>query len=161
MALLTSVLPFNDYDFYLCGPPRFAQSLYEGLRGMSVIDTRIHSEAFGPASLTRRENRAGTIELLPAPATTDVPVYFTRSAKEARWDPDAGSLLELAEARGLAPEFSCRLGNCGACRTKIISGAVTYAKMPEAAVAEGEALICCAVPAATTAEPNSRLELDL
>ncbi|PZM15126.1 pyridoxamine 5'-phosphate oxidase family protein [Rhizobium tubonense] len=160
-ALLTSVLPFNDYDFYLCGPPSFAQSLYDGLRGLNVIDGHIHSETFGPASLTRTRDRPGEVKLLPAAAKTSVPVYFARSAKEARWDPGAGSLLELAESRGLSPAFSCRLGNCGTCHTKVIAGAVTYDEVPDAAVEEDEALICCAVPAATPAGPGGRLELDL
>ncbi len=30
MALLSRFLPFNDYDFYLCGPPSFTQALYGG-----------------------------------------------------------------------------------------------------------------------------------
>ncbi len=87
------------------------------------------------------------------------PVYFMRSGKEARWEPGSGTLLELAEARGLAPDFSCRLGNCGSCRTKIFSGAVAYIKEPTADAADDEALICCAVPAADDA--GARLELDI
>jgi ferredoxin len=55
-------------------------------------------------------------------------------------------LLELAEGRGLEPEFSCRAGNCGTCRTRLIEGAVTYLKEPTAKVDEGEVLLCCAVP---------------
>ena len=31
-----AVLPFGDYDFYLCGPAGFMQSLYEGLTGMGI-----------------------------------------------------------------------------------------------------------------------------
>jgi ferredoxin len=68
-------------------------------------------------------------------------------------------LLELAEARGLAPEFSCRLGNCGSCRTKILSGSVAYTKEPTADAADDEALICCAVPAAS--DTGARLKLDI
>ncbi len=156
-ALLSAVLPFNDYDFYLCGPPAFMQSLYDSLRELNIADTRIHAEAFGPASLTRKTDEAETAAPMANPAAGPVSVQFLQSAKEARWNPASGSLLELAEARGLAPEFSCRLGTCGSCRTKIVSGAVTYAKRPEAPVADGEALICCAVPA----EGTDILQLDL
>jgi ferredoxin len=70
-----------------------------------------------------------------------------RSAKEARWSAESGSLLELAEQRGLNPESSCRDGRCGTCRTRVLQGEVTYAKTPEFAVAKDEALICCALPA--------------
>ena len=48
------ILPFDDYDFYLCGPSGFMQSIHDGLRGLNVADARIHAEAFGPASLLRR-----------------------------------------------------------------------------------------------------------
>jgi ferredoxin len=84
-----------------------------------------------------------------------------RSAKEARWEPGSGTLLELAEARGLSPEFSCRLGNCGSCRTKIIAGKVAYTRTPTAPVGEDEALICCSVPAATEGDEGQPLQLDL
>jgi ferredoxin-NADP reductase/predicted pyridoxine 5'-phosphate oxidase superfamily flavin-nucleotide-binding protein len=157
MGLLSSVLPFNDYDFYLCGPPGFMQSVYDVLRGLNVANERIHAEAFGVASIARSgDGVAAAVPSHPA-AEVAVPVYFMRSAKEARWEPGAGTLLELAEARGLQPEFSCRLGNCGSCRTKVLSGAVAYTRTPTAAVADDEALICCSVPAAG----DTRLELDL
>ncbi len=36
MAMLTRFLPFNDYDFYLCGPAQFTQGLYDGLRSFNI-----------------------------------------------------------------------------------------------------------------------------
>ncbi|MCQ8228973.1 2Fe-2S iron-sulfur cluster-binding protein [Pantoea trifolii] len=147
MALLSQVLPFNDYDFYLCGPPQFTQALYDGLRTFNIADDRIHAEAFGPSSLQRsRDVVAEENPLLPV-ATQSVPVKFMDSLKEARWTPDAGSLLELAEARGLSPTYSCRAGHCGSCKTKLLQGAVTYPTPPSAQVADDEVLICCARPA--------------
>ncbi|MCW6031780.1 pyridoxamine 5'-phosphate oxidase family protein [Pantoea sp. JK] len=147
MALLSRVLPFNDYDFYLCGPPQFTQALYDGLRTLNIADDRIHAEAFGPSSLQRsRDVVAEEKPLLPV-ATQSVPVKFMDSRKEARWTPDAGSLLELAEARGLSPAYSCRAGHCGSCKTKLLQGAVTYPTPPSAQVADDEVLICCARPA--------------
>lgn len=147
MALLSQVLPFNDYDFYLCGPPPFIQALYDGLRSYNIADNRIHTEAFGPSSLQRREDEAKPAKVLPPVATHAVPITFMTSLKEARWTPESGSLLELAEARGLSPEYSCREGHCGSCKTRLIKGAVTYKTLPSASVAEDEVLICCAVPA--------------
>ncbi len=57
VALLLDTLPFNDYDFYLCGPAGFMQSLYDGLRDLNIADERIHAEAFGPASMQRRRDK--------------------------------------------------------------------------------------------------------
>lgn len=162
MDLLKVKLPFNDYDFYLCGPGAFMQGIYDGLRGLNIADGRIHAEAFGPSGLQRKPD-AGAVPAVPqrAPATTSVPVAFMKSAKEARWQPSGGSLLELAESRGLQPEFSCRKGTCGSCRTRILSGAVSYTTIPTASVAADEALICCSVPAAPEDGGGEHLHLDL
>jgi ferredoxin-NADP reductase/predicted pyridoxine 5'-phosphate oxidase superfamily flavin-nucleotide-binding protein/ferredoxin len=163
--LLRARLPFDDYDFYLCGPAAFMQSLYDGLRALNVPDARIHAEAFGASSIKRQEGKEqisgqqsetqqghtrqdGVPQERARPATAPVPVRFLHAAKEVRWTPDGGSLLDLAEQSGLAPEFGCREGNCGTCRTRIAQGSVAYARQPEFDVTEGEALICCAVPGA-------------
>lgn len=161
MALLTRVLAFDDYDFYVCGPPSFTQALYDGLRHRNIADGRIHAEAFGPSSLTRTADAGVATPVRPPPSTGPVPVVFTDSLKEARWTPDAGTLLDLAEARGLSPAFGCREGSCGTCRTKLITGAVTYVREPTAAVAADEVLICCAVPAGRDADDGNRIQLVL
>jgi hypothetical protein len=74
-------------------------------------------------------------------------VYFAESAKEARWTAQSGSLLELAESRGLTPDFSCRGGSCGTCRTRLVSGKVHYPNPPAEMPEDDRVLICCAVPA--------------
>ena len=135
----------------ICAPPAFSQALYDGLRGYGVADDRIHAEAFGPASLKRTAAQQQEAPAGPPPATTSIPVTFIDSLKEARWEPGSGSLLELAEARGLAPEFSCREGHCGTCKTRLLKGAVSYPRQPAARVGADEVLVCCAVPAG--AEP--------
>ena len=162
MAMLSAKLPFNDYDFYLCGPGSFMQGVYDGLRGLNIADGRIHAEAFGPSGLQRKPD-LGAVPTVPqrAPATTSVPVAFMKSGKEARWEPGSGSLLELAEARGLQPEFSCRKGTCGSCRTRVLAGAVAYTTIPTADVAADEALICCSVPAAPEDGGGDHLHLDI
>ncbi|VXC88269.1 Nitric oxide dioxygenase [Burkholderia sp. 8Y] len=158
MDLLTSFLPFNDYDFYLCGPGAFMQSLYDGLRAFNIADTRIHAEAFGPASLVRTPDRGVDIKPMRPPATEAVPVRFAKSGRDAQWQPASGTLLELAEACSVETESNCRGGTCGTCRTRIVSGAVSYASEPAFHVDDNEALICCARPAADTDAP---LRLDL
>ncbi|OED08253.1 pyridoxamine 5'-phosphate oxidase family protein [Burkholderia sp. A2] len=158
--LLRATLPFDDYDFYLCGPSGFMQAVYDGLRDLNVADHRIHAESFGPSGLKRRVD-SGASTPLRAPADTPTPVAFVKSGKEARWQPGSGSLLDLAEARGLTPEYGCRGGSCGTCRTRIIEGAVTYPVAPEFKVPDDEALICCAVPAHRESGGGDRLLLDV
>lgn len=147
LDLLKALLPFNDFDFYVCGPAAFTQEIYDGLRGMHIRDERIHAETFGPSSLKRSGDSQGVAFEQPPAATEAVPVVFERSAKEARWQPAGGTLLELAESRGLSPEFSCRGGSCGTCKTRLISGQVHYPVPPAERPAPDHVLICCAVPA--------------
>ncbi len=162
MALLTRQLPFNDYDFYICGPAAFTQALYDGLRGLNIADARIHAEAFGPSSLVRTAESGAPAAAPARPAATGpVPVAFMASAKEARWTPASGTLLELAEARGLSPEFSCREGTCGTCKTKLLRGAVTHLRQPGVSLADDEVLICCAVPAEPQSADEDRVQLEL
>jgi ferredoxin len=149
-ALLKTLLEVEDYDqldFVLCGPGSFTQGLYDGLRELDIRDARIHAETFGPSTLRRVLDPDAVVIEQPPAATTSVPVVFQRSAKEARWQPDGGSLLELAESRGLRPEFSCRGGSCRTCKTRLISGQVNYPQPPAEVPDDGQVLICCAIPA--------------
>lgn len=156
MDLLKAHLPFGDYDFYLCGPASFMQSVYDGLRRLNIADESIHAEAFGPSGL-KRDGAAGSANIRSAPrASEPARVIFAQSAKEARWKPGDGTLLELAEDRGLNPAFGCRAGHCGNCRTSVLKGQVSYLSEPSYPVADGEALICCSVPAS-----GGDLHLDL
>ena len=144
---LLEVEDFDQVDFVVCGPGSFTQALYDGLRALDIRDSRIHAETFGPSTLRRQPDPDAIVIEQPPAATSSVPVVFQRSAKEARWQPDGGSLLELAESRGLHPEFSCRGGSCGTCKTRLISGQVTYPLPPAEVPDEGHVLICCAIPA--------------
>jgi ferredoxin-NADP reductase/predicted pyridoxine 5'-phosphate oxidase superfamily flavin-nucleotide-binding protein len=156
--VLKTLLPFDDHEFFLCGPPSFMQALYDGLRDLGVRDARIQAEAFGPSSLKRRPDDAAATPPPPAPAAAQATVSFTRTGEAAEWTPERGTLLEFAEGKGLNPPFSCRAGHCGSCATRLSAGRVTYAEPTAWRPAEGEVLLCCAVPAAGGGE---RIELDL
>ncbi|TWC39628.1 hypothetical protein FBY03_104179 [Pseudomonas sp. SJZ079] len=160
IQLLKALLPFDDFDFYLCGPSRFTQGLYDSLRALRIADARIHAESFGPSTLRRQPDSGPALLQQTMAATGSVPVLFAQSAKQARWTPESGSLLELAESRGLKPEFSCRGGSCGTCSTRLVSGQVHYPLPPAELPPSGEVLICCAIPALAS-EGSSGLVLDL
>ncbi len=160
MDFLRANLPFDDYDFYLCGPGSFMQTLYDGLMDLSISNDRIHAEAFGPAAL----NRVPSIDTMsPKEEVADKPVQvsFAKSGIETKWTPDSGSLLDLAEAVGLTPEFSCRTGSCGTCATRINAGKVAYEDEPSATGSEDSAFICCSMPAKGDAVSDNRLTLDM
>jgi ferredoxin len=164
IELLKAVLPFGDFDFYLCGPPGFMQATYDGLRELNVADDRIKAETFGPSSLKRSGatgTGAGGAAVLTPAATDSVQVVFTESGKEGRWNPAGGSLLDVAEAQGLTPPFGCRGGSCGTCRTRVLKGAVTYPTQPSFQVEADEALICCALPAQGMQASTDALQLEI
>jgi ferredoxin-NADP reductase/predicted pyridoxine 5'-phosphate oxidase superfamily flavin-nucleotide-binding protein len=143
-------LPLDDYDFYLCGPSGFMQSMYDELMTLGIRDERIFAEAFGPSTIRRQivQNKVAAKAIIEE--GDDVIVKFNISGFEQRWSKGDDVLLEVAEAHGLEPEFSCRTGTCGSCAVKVKSGEVAYRTQPTASVNSGEALICCAVPAKGT-----------
>ncbi|MEP1330633.1 pyridoxamine 5'-phosphate oxidase family protein [Pseudophaeobacter sp.] len=168
---LRQVLALDDYDFFLCGPAPFMQGVYDSLRDLGVADVRIFAEGFGPASLTRRldETAQPTDQDVPAADEADAALVTfaktdgatsNRSSTEHSWSPADGTLLELAEAHGHSPAFSCRTGSCGSCATRLRHGAVSYRKTPTAAHEADEVLLCCARPA-RLAKGSAPLELDL
>ena len=64
------------------------------------------------------------------------------------------SLLSFLEQQGIIHEYQCRSGYCGACRVKIKTGRVSYAKVPLAFLQQDEILLCCC-------RVESDLELEL
>ena len=146
VELLQAILPERDFDFYLCGPTPFLKSLYRGLLAWGVPESRIRYEFFGPATALK----AGEEGDRPAARTTEVTggvqVTFARSGVTAPWDPSAESLLDLAEAQGLRPDFSCRSGICQSCISKLLDGEVEYFQEPLDVPDPGCVLICSAKP---------------
>ncbi|MEM8848870.1 MAG: pyridoxamine 5'-phosphate oxidase family protein [Pseudomonadota bacterium] len=151
--LLRRRLPLDDYEVYLCGPPGFMQATYEACRTLGIADARIFAEAFGPASITRRPDAGSPA---PIPEADRAAITFT-SGPEVAWSDGGPTLLEAAEAAGLAPAKSCRSGRCGTCAAKLLKGKTVYRTKPSARPDDGEILVCCAVPAPGTGP----IEIDL
>jgi len=73
-------------------------------------------------------------------------VTFSESGQQHPWDPAEESLLSFAESRGIDVNSQCRAGECGACRTRLISGEVEYRKPPDVNPGRGHCLLCVSVP---------------
>lgn len=150
MELLAEVLPFGDHDFYLCGPPPFMQAMYDGLTGLGVRDKRINFESFGPATVLKHDAKPKERTAKGQTADEPVKVNFAKSGVETEWSPDKGTILELAEASGLSPGYSCRTGICGTCAVRIKCGSVDYLEDAIGPREDGEVLICCSTPRSAT-----------
>ncbi|MFQ5462448.1 MAG: 2Fe-2S iron-sulfur cluster-binding protein [Phycisphaerae bacterium] len=142
--LLKEWLPSNEYEFYICGPPPMMKMLTSDLKEWGVPEDRVRFEAFGPASVksTKKTNTTDQAETGPASAK----VAFAKSGKVARWTPDGGSLLELAEANGVEISSGCRAGSCGTCKVAVREGKISYANPPAADCEPGSCLACVALP---------------
>jgi ferredoxin-NADP reductase len=103
-----------ERDVFLCGPDSFAHDVERYLRDLGYDMSRYHTESFGtgrpvPASFGNPESLR-----LKEPLYK---VKFTKSGKIVDTDQHV-TLLELAEAHGIAVDYSCRVGSCGECEMK-------------------------------------------
>ena len=153
--LLKQVLPNNHCQFYLCGPPAFMESIYQGLMEWQVPEGRIFFEAFGPASIgKKKQSEVETSDAIAAKYDQLDPVTFKKSDHTVLWSANHESLLDLAEANGIFPDSGCRAGSCGSCETGIVGGKVKYPDGQSVDCAAGACLLCLA-------KPDGAVELDL
>lgn len=154
ISMLERLLPGPICDFYLCGPPPFMKALFNALLKWGVDEARIHYEFFGPATVLKeggeptepaqddKPNKAPE-----AAAANGIMVTFRQSDISVPWDSAKETILDLAEANGMSPAFSCRGGVCQTCILNLIEGEIEYvvdgAFPPEE---EGKVLICSSAP---------------
>jgi ferredoxin-NADP reductase len=138
---LRTILPSNNYHFYVCGPAAMMESLVPALWEWGVPESHVHFEAFGPASV-KSAAAVGTLQ-----PVEPCEVRFERSDRAAIWDGSFASLLEFGEAAGVAMPSGCRAGSCGECMLAIRRGAVTTIKKPSIPVPAGYCLACISAPA--------------
>ncbi len=138
--VLKETLGTSNYEFYVCGPPPMMEAVTSALEEWGVPEEDIHFEAFGPASVKQVSHDEAAVGEGAARVT------FSRSGKTLDWTPEAGTLLELADASGIRVNAGCRAGNCGTCATAVKEGKVRYLTKPASKPAEGTALLCISCP---------------
>lgn len=138
--LLKRRLPSSNYEFFICGPPRMVQPVIDGLVAWDVPRDSIHYEAFSAATVRAAGLDAGQARTDPCR------ISFQGAGRELRWTPETGTVLECAEANGIALPHGCRVGHCGTCVTRVLRGRVTYLSEPQARVSDGHCLVCICTP---------------
>ncbi len=104
----------KQVTFFLCGPEPFMNNTATALEELGVDRKQIKQERFGVP------------KTIPAPGADQPPVgvaEFLRSAKKCEIPPGL-TVLEIAEKNGIAIPYSCRLGQCGTCATRLAEGTV-------------------------------------
>ncbi|MBC7854210.1 MAG: 2Fe-2S iron-sulfur cluster binding domain-containing protein [Pirellulaceae bacterium] len=156
LDVIRKCLRGNDYEYFICGPGPFMESMVAGLESWGISTDKIHFEAFGPASMKRAKprvarpqlcvggNAADTVDVVTEAALSEV--RFDLSGITAAWTLQVESLLELAEHHHIPVESGCRAGNCGTCALPIKSGKVVYSTPPGSPPPAGACLPCICVP---------------
>ncbi|MDL2191320.1 pyridoxamine 5'-phosphate oxidase family protein [Cobetia sp. LC6] len=159
VSLAGSLPGLASSHVYLCGSEGFMRAQYAALMALGLPRERLHHEFFGLGSLEQRDTLAVAQSAdFQASLPERTQVTFTprvaagQSAASAagitrQWTPEQGSLLELAEQSGVNTLSSCRSGRCGSCALRLIEGEIKYPEPPQAGVAQGQVLMCCAYPA--------------
>lgn len=143
--LMKEVLPSSNFEYYLCGPGPFMDSLVNGLYAWGVPKKDVKFEAFGPATVSSKPKE----EVGPADGAvqTKVEIEFSRTGKKVFWDPAVANLLDFAEANGVTGiDAGCRSGSCGSCVVAIKQGQVEYVGEPGNEPEEGSCLTCICRP---------------
>lgn len=123
--LLEEWVPDIAYKhIHICGPSAMMDAVKKMLAELDVPEERIHSENFGGEQKPRvqAEHRAKIAET--DIAATGGTVTFTKSNKSTPFQADE-TVLEASERAGVDIDYSCRIGTCGVCIVKLLSGKVT------------------------------------
>lgn len=142
-------------QWYICGSEGLKRSMQGALTHHGVPTAQVHVEVFG-----NQEERVATYsrplrqdERSAAAETGGAPMARLQLANSgAVLDVRAGeTLLAALERQGYRPDASCRVGSCGACRIRLLSGRVTTdAEEADGLTAEeraaGYVLTCVARP---------------
>lgn len=141
VELFKQMLPSNNYQFLMCGPPPMMESVISGLEDWGVPNHDILRESFGPAS-GRKAPVMQVNENADGPEIT-----FKRAGKTVNWDPAFDNIVKFAEANGCDIPYACLAGNCGTCLTALIDGKVSYGDSePDYDAGVGTFLACSCVP---------------
>ena len=135
-----SLLPSNNFDFYMCAPPPMVKDLRNDLADWGVPKKNIHFEAFGPATVKVCKKESDK------ESDSKISVQFKKSGKNLMWDSQAGSLLDFAETNQIPIDSGCRAGNCGTCLIAIKSGDIELVGEPGSEPEAGSCLACISVP---------------
>ncbi len=137
---IKTILPSNNFDFYICAPPPMVKDLRTDLAGWGVPKKNIHFEAFGPATVKKCKDDSGK------ESAVKISIEFQKSGKKLVWDSKSASLLDFAEANGIPIDSGCRAGNCGTCLTAIKTGTVDLVGEPGSEPEAGSCLACISIP---------------
>jgi ferredoxin-NADP reductase len=130
--IVESVPDLASRYVHICGPVPMMEAIKKNLAELNVPSERIKTEAFGlalgkPEPTRPRPMPPSGIGIEEHAAQTSLPtVMFSLSDRSATLRSDE-TILDAADEVGVEIDNSCRVGTCGTCRVKLLSGDVTMA----------------------------------
>ena len=121
--LIQAVPDLASRRVQLCGPPTMMDAIKLLLTEMGVSPENLKTEAFG--AVKPALGAPGTSAKPATPAAGPL-VTFSKNHKSAKIRSDQ-TILELSEELAIGIQNSCRVGTCGLCKVKLISGEVEMA----------------------------------
>jgi len=116
--LLSHLIPdLTERRYHVCGPPVMMTAVLEMLESLGVPKEQTKTEAFGPAKKPKIVDEA------PPEQAKTATVNFKKSGKSAALS-HGRTVLDAADELGVEIDNSCRSGQCGLCRVRLLSGNV-------------------------------------
>ncbi len=137
VAGLKTLLPSNNFQFYVCGPEAMMDQFEEEIELWGVPTEDILSERFQPP--TRRK----AADSQPA---SNYSIHFSKSGKEIKFSRDDNTILDAAQRAGVPIAYECRAGSCGQCKVGVASGKVSYNIRTNYKCPPGSCLTCSCIP---------------
>lgn len=152
MSEITKNISLNNIQVFLCGPQQFNQSIHKVLIQKGVNSNAIHEDVFySPQSFSEPTYKQPSL-------TTATPITFKHASGKIStfsWAPKHGTLLDAAEANGIAVSANCRSGACRACLYPI-KGEVENLTSPVSPAPKHWAYLCCVAPLSALTITESR-----
>ena len=144
-ALIKRYLPQTPYSVFLCGPEQMIRFVDRELESLNIESRRIRHETQGEAiDPARFREYPETKE-----KTVQVTVY-NGCREKVMEGTTRESVLRILERNGVAAPTGCRSGECGFCRSRLISGNVfipkSMDKRRQADLLYGYIHPCCTYP---------------
>ncbi len=112
----SAVSDFSGREVFICGPAPFMETARAIVLELGATPEHVQQERFAGPSIKP-----------PAPPTDaaapTVTVNFARSGKVVTMQ-QSQTILQIAEDNNVSIPFSCRQGQCGTCKTRLLEGSV-------------------------------------
>ncbi len=109
---------------HICGPSGMMDAVRKMLAELGAPKENVHTENFGgeqkPQVRAEQRAKAASTDI----AETGGTVTFRQSDKSTQFQPDE-TVLEASERVGVNIDYSCRVGMCGVCVVKLLTGKVS------------------------------------